>query len=216
MRAQRRQLLQQLAETERRAKSAEKERDELRDQQNALWDKGTELWQNVWDTEDTSQVLKFPTKKSVICDSVYLSGGNSMPGVHSLGAIDKGRTTQSIWLKGTGYALVGLVTSEEEKKALRHHGGDDFTQMPLMTSIFSPHEDDREGDVFTIEIDMIERRAKLYVSDKDSSRILEPHQVWEGLPDRVWVAIAFKRNSGREAVLMPCIHCDMTEGEDNA
>jgi len=214
-----RNLVQQLAETERRAKTAEKERDEnerraetaekerdeLLDEQSALYDKGSELWQNVWHQEDTSHVLTFPTNKSVVCDS-YHSGGNNMPGVHARGAIDNGRSTQSIWLKGAGYTLVGLVTSEEEKQALRRHAGADFTKMPLMTSIYSSDGDERKGDVFTIEVDMTERRAKLYVSDMDSSHLLKPHTVWEDLPDKVWVAVAFKRNSGREAVLMPCIH----------
>lgn len=195
-----------LTDARRQLAAAEKERDELRDEQDALWDQGTELWQNVWDDEDVSGVLTFPTKKSVICGSVeHCHGGNSMPGVHALGDIDKGRVTQSIWLKGMGYALVGLVTSEAEKHAVCHTAGHDFAQLPLMKPIFSRHHDEREGDVFTIEVDMTERRAKLFVSDRDAIRLAEPQAEWTGLPERVWVAVAFKRNSGREAVLMPCI-----------
>ena len=205
-------ISQQLAESDRRAKLAEEERDKLLQEKSeneegpVLRDQGTELWQNIWSQADHSIALSFPTKKSVVCESVYEIGGNDMPGVHSEGAITNGRTTQSIWMKGMGYTLVGLVTSEEEKIALRHHAGRDFTKMPMMTSVFSPHSDEREGDVFTLEVDMIERRAELFISDKDSSRQLTPHTTWENLPDEVWVAVAFKRNSGREAVLMPCIH----------
>eukprot|EP00571_Detonula_confervacea_P003471 CAMPEP_0172329068 /NCGR_PEP_ID=MMETSP1058-20130122/60681_1 /TAXON_ID=83371 /ORGANISM="Detonula confervacea, Strain CCMP 353" /LENGTH=434 /DNA_ID=CAMNT_0013046215 /DNA_START=247 /DNA_END=1552 /DNA_ORIENTATION=+ len=179
-------------------------------EQSLLYDEGTELWQNVWVQDDVSSVLTFPTNKSVICDSVEsCHHGNDMPGVHAEGAIDNGRTTQSIWVKGAGYTLVGLVTSDDEKNALCRHAGADWSKMPLMTNVFSAHSDESKGDVFTIEVDMMERRAVLYVSGKDSSRRLEPEKVWENLPDKVWVAVAFKRNSGREAVLMPCIHWNM-------
>jgi len=211
---------QLLAETECRAKAAERERDDTERrakaaedalaEQSLLYDEGTELWQNVWVQDDVSSVLTFPTNKSVICDSVEsCHHGNDMPGVHAEGAIDNGRTTQSIWVKGAGYTLVGLVTSDDEKNALCRHAGADWSKMPLMTNVFSAHSDESKGDVFTIEVDMMERRAVLYVSGKDSSRRLEPEKVWENLPDKVWVAVAFKRNSGREAVLMPCIHWHM-------
>ena len=66
--------------------------------------------------------------------------------------------------------------------------------------------------------DMVERCAKLYISEKDASRQLEPDKVWENIPDKVWVAVAFKRNSKREAVLMPCIHWhqkNMGNGQHN-
>ena len=59
---------------------------------------------------------------------------------------------------------------------------------------------------------MMERRAELYVSDSLSKGQLEPHIVWENLPAKVWVDVAFKRNSGREAVLMPCIHWNIKDG----
>jgi hypothetical protein len=105
--------------------------------------------------------------------------------------------------------LFGLVTSEEEKYFLRNHAVHDWEKLPFMTCAFSADGDERAGDIYTIEVDMIERNAKLYISDRQSSRLLEPHKVWEGLPDKVWIAIAFKRNSGREAVLMPCIHWNL-------
>jgi len=220
IRAEKRRLLQQLAESERRAKVAEEDRDKLLADEvindlnksgPVLRDRGTELWQNVWCQDDVSMALTFPTSKSVVCESVDEVGGNDMPGVYSSGAISNGRTTQSIWMKGKGYTLVGLVTCDEEKAALRHRAGEDFRQMPLMSCVYSAHRDAREGDVFTIEVDMIERRAVLFISDKDASRQLMPHKTWEGLPEKVWVAVAFKRNSEREAVLMPCIHHNVTE-----
>lgn len=224
MRAERRHLLQQLAETECRAKAAERERDDIERRANAaererddllaeqsiLYDEGTELWQNVWEQQDVSSVLTFPTMKSVVCDSIEACHhGNDMPGVYARGAIDNGRTTQSIWVKGAGYTMVGLVTCDDEKNALRRCVGSDWGKVPMMTNVFHSDNGESKGDVFTIEVDMMERRAELYVSSKDSSRRLEPEQVWEDLPDKVWVAVAFKRNTGREAVLMPCIHWNM-------
>ena len=244
MRKERRDLMQKLAETERRAddaerslvhqlaeaesrlktaekeindaklrvEAAEKKRDDVIADQSAFYDEGTELWQNHWDHEGVSTALKFPTYKSVVCDSHHIVGGNSMPGVHAAGAIDNGRTTQSIWLKGHGYSLVGLVTSEDQKNALRQHAGNDYTKMPLMTPFYHSGGDNNKGEVFTIEIDMMERRAELYLSDSLSKGHLEPHIVWENLLVKVWVAVAFKRNSGREAVLMPCIHWNIQDG----
>ena len=59
---------------------------------------------------------------------------------------------------------------------------------------------------------MVERNAKLFVSTKGDSKLLKPHTVWTDLPDNVWVAFAFKRNSAREAVLMPCsVWCVVTD-----
>ena len=89
------------------------------------YDQGMELWQNVWHQSDVSQTLTFPTNKSVICHSVEDSGGNSMPGVHSVGKIDKGRTTQSIWIKGAGYTLVWPVSTEIGKHCIRKSNDED-------------------------------------------------------------------------------------------
>lgn len=165
-----------------------------------------ELWQNVWHENDVSQTLTFPTNKSVICHSVEDPGGNSMPGVHSVGKIDKGRTTQSIWIKGAGYTLVGLASTETEKHCIRKEAGEDWDKLPMMEIVQTQNENEDEGDICTLEIDMIERRAELYHSKKSSTELLQPVKVWTDLPPAVWVAVAFKRNSGREAVLMPCTH----------
>ena len=202
----------------RRAEKAEKERDDVLADGTAVYDEGTELWQNVWSTTNVSSILTFPTRKSVLCQSVENNSGNDFPGVHSLGVIENGRTTQSIWMKGSGYGLVGLVTNDAEKNALCHRAGADYTKMPWMTNAPFYGMSESQGQVFTIEIDMVERCAKLYISEKDASRQLEPHKVWENIPDKVWVAVAFKRNSKREAVLMPCIHWhqkNMGNGQHN-
>ena len=76
-----------------------------------------------------------------------------MPGVQAAGAFDNGRTTQSIRLKGHGYSLVGLVTSEDQKNALCQHSGNDYTKMPLMTPFYHSGGANNKGEVFTIEID---------------------------------------------------------------
>ena len=74
-----------------------------------------------------------------------------MPGVHAVGAIDNGRTTQTIYLKGAGYGLIGLVTTDAEKNALRRHAGDDWPKLPYMTmTALYEHED--EDDALTIAV----------------------------------------------------------------
>lgn len=153
-----------------------------------IYDQGTELWQNVWDQNDISQTRTFPTNKSVMCSSVEEAGGNCMPGVHSYGSIDKGKTTQSIWIKGTGYNLVGLVSTEDEKRHVRKGAGDHWDQLPMMSKVHTDCEQD-EGDVCTLEIDMIERRAELYHSTTSSTQQLQPVKVWTDLPEKVWIAV---------------------------
>ena len=208
LRAERRDLSRRLHEAERRVEQVEHQRDvaiaTINEKEQPLYDDGMELWQNIWDQEDTSAVLKFPTNKSVICESIESAHSLSqMPGVHTLGVIDKGKTTQSMWIKGCGYTLAGLVSSDEEKQHVRRRAGSNWDKLPYMTIVSHGCNED-EGDVITIEIDMVERNAKLFVSTKDDSKLLKPHTVWTDLPDKVWVALAFKRNSAREAVLMPC------------
>jgi hypothetical protein len=209
MRSERRELLRRIADAESRAKEAERARDDILADKSSIYDQGTELWQNVWDKNNVSQTLKFPTNKSVMCSSAEEAGGNCMPGVHSLGSINNGKTTQSIWIKGAGYTLVGLVSTEVEKHHIRKGAGDHWDKLPMMEIIHTETCNQDEGEVCTLEIDMIERRAELYHSKKSSTQQLRPVRVWTDLSDEVWVAVAFKRNSGREAVLMPCIHWRM-------
>jgi hypothetical protein len=90
--------------------------------------------------------MRFPTIKSVICSSVEDSGGNSMPGVHSFGAIESGRTTQC-------YTLVGLVANDTEKHHIRKDAGSGWNELPMMESVHSA-SNECEGEVCTIEVDM--------------------------------------------------------------
>ena len=213
MRTERRDLLKRLSDAESHANKAEQDK---RRAKSAICNESTELWQNTWDQNDVSQTLIFPTDKyapfnnnesmsnTVMCCSVETSTGHCMPGIHTLGAIERGRTTQSIWIKGVGYTLVGLVSSESEKYHLRHKVHGSWEELSMMKIV--AHADKEEnGVVCTIEVDMIKKRARLYTSSNFSTRHLQLDQVWENLPDKVWVAVAFKRNSGREAVLMPCV-----------
>ena len=60
--------------------------------------------------------------------------------------------------------LVGLLTSEDEKNSLCQHAGNDYTKMPLMTPFYhSGGGANNKGEVFTIEIDMMERPVELLV-----------------------------------------------------
>ena len=98
----------------------------------------------------------------MICDSVESClHGNGMPGVHAKGMIENGRTMQSFWVKGTGYRMVGLVASGDETHALCRCVRDDWDKVPMMTNMFSAASGENKGDVFTIEVDMIERQAEL-------------------------------------------------------
>jgi hypothetical protein len=220
LRLERRDLSRRLHEAERRIEQVEhqrdvaiatiKEKEQEQEEKEVLYVDGMEIWQNIWHQEDTSAVLKFPTNKSVMCESVESAHSLSqMPGVHTLGVIDKGKTTQSMWIKGWGYTLAGLVSSDEEKQHVRRRAGGDWNKLPYMTTVYNGINED-DGVVVTIEIDMVERDAKLFVSEKGDSKLLKPHTVWTDLPDNVWVAFAFKRNSAREAVLMPCSHWNVT------
>jgi len=217
--SERRDLARRLTVAEQQRDDAVAELQEKKKQQDeegvVLWDDGTELWQNIWHQEDNSPVLTFPTNKSVLCQSIETAHSySSMPGVHTEACITRGKTTQSIWVKGVGYTLVGLVSSEEQKQHVRRscakHGWD---KLPYMTTSYYGSSKD-EGYVITIEVDMIEKCAKLFVSNKsDSLKQIKPKKVWTDLPDTVWIAIAFKRNSAREAVLMPCSIFNVTEEE---
>uniref|UniRef100_A0A7S1ZNI0 Uncharacterized protein n=1 Tax=Trieres chinensis TaxID=1514140 RepID=A0A7S1ZNI0_TRICV len=211
-RARRRDLQRRLDDAERRAACAEKERDALLGASDGgnqpLVHLGMEMWQDVWHKEDTSSGLTFPTAKSVICKSVEEDHENNcMPGVHTESAMWTGRTTQSIWFKGRGYTLAGLVSSDEEKKHVRRHAGIGWDKLRFMRPVCHGYAE-TEGAVVTINVDMVSRRAELFLSRPNDSNKLEqtPQAIWTDLPDKVWVAVAFKRNSAREAVLMPCMH----------
>mmetsp|Transcript_7004 Transcript_7004/g.6814 ORF Transcript_7004/g.6814 Transcript_7004/m.6814 type:complete len:138 (+) Transcript_7004:426-839(+) len=104
LRVERRDLARRLTVAEQQRDDAVAELQEKKKQQDeegvALWDDGTELWQNIWHQEDNSPVLTFPTNKSVLCQSIETAHSySSMPGVHTEACITKGRTIQSIWIK---------------------------------------------------------------------------------------------------------------------
>ena len=131
-----------------------------------------------------------------------------MPGVHAERPIDKGTATQSISIKGVGITLAGYT--DEEKEQIRRRAGDDFAKSPYMEMVPCGSRLN-DGCIVTIEIDMVERKAELFVTQKNDSLLLKPKVVWTDLPDKVWVAVAFKRPSAREAILMPCSHRNVTE-----
>jgi len=217
LRVERRDLARRLTVAEQQRDDAVAELQEKKKQQDeegvALWDDGTELWQNIWHQEDNSPVLTFPTNKSVLCQSIETAHSySSMPGVHTEACITKGRTIQSIWIKGSGYTLAGLVSSDDQKQHVRRRAGHDWNRLPYMTPAGYHGSSKDEGYVVTMEVDMIAKSAQLYISSKnDSLKLIKPYKTWTDLPDAVWVAIAFKRNSAREAVLMPCSIWNVTE-----
>jgi hypothetical protein len=55
MRREKRDLLKRLAEAESRAETAERARDDILADTSAIYDEGTQLWQNVWDQNDVSR-----------------------------------------------------------------------------------------------------------------------------------------------------------------
>jgi len=102
-----------------------------------------------------------------------------MPGVHAERPIDKGTATQSISIKGVGITLAGLVTSDEEKEEIRRRTGDDFTKTPYMEMVPCGSRLN-DGCIVTIEIDMVERKAELFVTQKNDSLLLKPNRKWFG------------------------------------
>jgi hypothetical protein len=68
----------------------------------------------------------------------------------------------------------------------------------------------------TVLVDMVNHTAELYETsgyNVDPNQKVEPRMVWNNLPSEVWVAIAMKRRSRREAVFLPCTHWDVHELE---
>jgi hypothetical protein len=116
-----------------------------------------------------------------------------------------GLYTQSILLRGKGYTLVGLVSTDEEEEALKFCN--DWDKLPLMNHV------GYGGDAaVTLHVDMVNDRAELFCdAQARSEQKATAVWVWENLPDTVWVAAATKRNSEREVVLLPCTHSTMLE-----
>jgi hypothetical protein len=104
-----------------------------------------------------------------------------------------------------------LVGSQAEKDQLKLRAGHDFTLLPFMKI----HALTRDFYAVTLLVDMVNHKAELYGGENDvgPNQRAEPLQVWNNLPDEVWVAIAMKRGTRREAVLLPCTHWDVHEIE---
>lgn len=149
---------------------------------------------NHWNREGCSPTVRFTSDASfrVQCIDEDHDYGASMPGVHATIPFERGVYRQEISLEGSGYTLVGLVASDEEKTTLRL--AEDWGKLPSMTGAGF------EGQIITIDVDMNERKATLRGRDLE--------HVYENLPSKVWVACALKRNTERKAILMPCLHWD--------
>jgi hypothetical protein len=213
-RAEKRRLRQEIDKRDKRIQELEAEVSILKDDDKymTLEDSGCKFYQDVWNTDNCSQAVHFTSPFSFTCPS-FESEERSfawMPGVRGQMAMSKGMYSQSIWMKGTGYTQVGLVSSEEEKDALKTCSN--WAKQPRMAT--------SSGEDFACQIlvDMVNHTAKLYFHScsgfslpNQSGEKMEPHCTWENLPDQVWVAVSMKRCSEREAVLLPCVHWELKE-----
>lgn len=195
LRAERRDLKRQLEATRR-------ERDLLVLAQQQAQPRAS-TWQNQWSRQDCSTAVTFLSENYVYSES-YHGGGNSMPGVHTVDPIRRGQVIQSIWVKGRGYTLAGLVATEEQKIHLRRHAGSDWRAIGSLME----HVDAGENCMVTLDINMNTRQAKLLVYNSPESREASEVKAWTDLPDEVWIALSFKRNGAREAILVPCVQLD--------
>jgi len=213
-RAEKRRLLRELEQSQKRVKRLEEELDLVKneDQYMALEDMGRTFYQDAWNRTSCSSAIQFTSPASFTCLAVEDDYSSSMPGVHDQVAMEKGIYSQSIWLTGEGYTLVGLVSSDKEKAALKFCRS--WSNLPFMSIIGYGRD-----HCLTIYVDMINRKAQLYRADasnrayldNEPGTSLEPEREWDNLPDRLWVAVAMKRNSMREAILLPCTHWEVEE-----
>jgi hypothetical protein len=212
-RAEKRRIAQDLEQERKRVKHLENELNVLKndDQYMSLEDLGGSFYQDAWNQTGCSRAVNFTSPVSFVCPSVEEEHSLAcMPGVHGQTAMDKGMYSQSIWLKGTGYVLAGFVSSDAEKDALKRC--DDWRMLPLMQNLCSEN-------AVTLHVDMVTHTAKLYngnsIGPERGQNLpgekLEASHVWENLPPKVRVAVAMKRNTNREIVLLPCSHWDVQE-----
>lgn len=160
------------------------------------------VFQDSWNQRGCSETVQFDAPNKFSCRSVEQDYRAAMPGVCGVSPMESGYYTQSIALRGVGYTLVGLVSSDEEKKELKYCNN--WHKLPFMSPAASCCG--ILGTAVTIQVDMVNRRAELYDGDAmhDAMRSQgKPIHVWENLPDKVWVAAATKRNSEREVILLP-------------
>ena len=166
-------------------------------------DLGTEQYQDTWRMDGASRCLELSMHDTrITCPSVETDHAtSSMPGVRCDKALTFGQYFQTIYFVGTGYTLCGLVT--EAQSLQLPHVGDNFSRCPYMAMC------DFSGDSrwsVSIMVDMVTRTGSLHQDGKKFAS-------WQGLPDRVYVAIALKRVTTREAILMPAMHTKTVEIE---
>jgi hypothetical protein len=203
-RAEKRRLVQELEQERKRVKHLEKELNVLKngDQYMSLEDLGGSFYQDAWNQTGCSRAVRFTSPVSFVCPSVEVEHSLAhMPGVHGQIAMDKGVYSQSVWLKGGCFVLFGLVSSDAEKDTLKSVIS--WRGLPLMKIL-----DIGSNGSLTLHVDMVTRTAKLYLGGPRvlPGEKLEASHVWENLPPRVWVAVAIKRTTDCEAILLPCSH----------
>eukprot|EP00544_Gedaniella_sp_CCMP2646_P001681 CAMPEP_0202510620 /NCGR_PEP_ID=MMETSP1361-20130828/53391_1 /ASSEMBLY_ACC=CAM_ASM_000849 /TAXON_ID=210615 /ORGANISM="Staurosira complex sp., Strain CCMP2646" /LENGTH=245 /DNA_ID=CAMNT_0049144893 /DNA_START=40 /DNA_END=777 /DNA_ORIENTATION=+ len=217
-RAEKRQLQRDLLESRTRIQELERQLNVLTntDQYVSLEDRGRSLHQDEWNTDNCSRALFFPSPASCMCASVEADFSlASMPGVHGRIPMTSGVYSQPILVRGVGYTLLGLVGNAQQKEALKTCNN--WCLLPMMCRGGYSNEE----QTFTLEVDMINRTAKMYAPPRScgeavdltsaNSRELEVIASWDDLPPSVWVAVGMKRLSQREAVLLPRTHWDMQE-----
>ena len=168
-------------------------------------DLGTEQYQDTWRMNGASRVLELSMHGTrIACPSVENDhGAASMPGVRCEKALTIGRYFQTIYFVGSGYTLCGLVT--EAQSLHLPHVSNNFNVCPYMTPCdITGHS--RSGMSVSIMVDMVTRTGSLHQDGRELAS-------WKDPPDRVYVAIAFKRNTAREAILMPAMHTKTVEIE---
>jgi hypothetical protein len=155
--------------------------------------------QNTWNKGGCSSVVMFPSDTTFLTlpDEQQGGGGTSMPGVYGDLTMEKGVYYQQMTLKGSGYTLVGLVASEEDKEHWKYMNDWSGVQYLHMCTF--------HVESITMQVNMTKRIATVVVQEGP------PHYgkskvEWTGLPSKVWFACALKRCSTREAHLLPCLH----------
>ena len=165
-------------------------------------DLGSEQYQDTWRMDGASRCLELSMHDTrITCPSVETDhAASSMPGVRCDKALTFGQYFQTIYFVGTGYTLCGLVT--EAQSLQLPHVGDDFGRCPYMAMC----EVTGSRRSVSIMVDMVTRTGSVHQNGRELAS-------WKDLPDRVYVAIAFKRNTAREAILMPAMHTKTVEIE---
>lgn len=170
-------------------------------------------YQNQWNQLGCSQTLTFPSPEACTCRSVEEVDGNDMPGNFARDPFEEtGLFSQSILIRGSsGYTMIGFVSTDDDKQNLLMKTIADWSNNPLMKAVGFGGE----YETFTINVDMVNRSAKLYAGSRGRAKgetstaafsELQPIETWEILPNKLWLGVSFKRRTKREAVLLPGTH----------